>query len=69
MGEIITNILNLSESALNLLKKSNLVQEILYNNGKLIIDTDLHKLCEKTENFPLIGLWHESKHGYESKHE
>ena len=49
MGENNTDILNLSESALNSLKKSNLVQKILDLKGKLTIDADLHKLCEKTE--------------------
>ena len=49
MGESSTNILNLSESALNLLKKSDLIQKILDLKGKFIIDADLHKLCEKIE--------------------
>ena len=49
MGESSTNILNLSESALNLLKKSDLIQKILDVKGKFIIDADLHKLCEKIE--------------------
>ena len=50
MGESSTNILNLSESALNLLKKSYLVQKILDLKGKVVVDADLHKLCEKTES-------------------
>ena len=49
MGESSTNILNLSESALNLLKKSDLVQKILDIQGKVVVDADLHKLCEKIE--------------------
>ena len=42
-----TNILNLSESALNSLKKSDLVQKILDLKGKVIVDTDLHKLSDQ----------------------
>lgn len=49
MGENTANILNLSESALNLLNKSDLVQLILHLNGKVVIDAHLHKLCEKIE--------------------
>ena len=49
MGESSTNILNLSEFALNSLKKSYLIQKILDLKGKVVIDADLHKLCEKIE--------------------
>ena len=51
MGEGRANILNLSESALTLSKKSDLVQKILDLNleAKVVVDADLHKLCEKTE--------------------
>ena len=49
MGESSTNILNLSESALNSLKKSDLIQKILDLRGKVIINADMHKLCEKIE--------------------
>ena len=49
MGESNTNILNLSEFALNSLKKSDLIQKILDLKGKVVIDADLHKLCEKIE--------------------
>ena len=49
MGESSTNILNLSESALNSLKKSDLVQKILDLKGIVVVDTDLHKLFEKIE--------------------
>ena len=49
MGESCKNILNLSEFALNLLKKSDLVQKGLDHKGKVIVDADLHKLCKKTE--------------------
>ena len=44
MGDSITNILNLSESALNLLNKSDLIQKILDLKGRVVIDADLHKL-------------------------
>ena len=47
MGESSTNILNLSESALNSLKKLDLIQKILDLKGKVVIDADLHKLFEK----------------------
>ena len=49
MGESSTNILSLSESALNPLKKSDLVQKILDLKGIVVVDTDLHKLFEKIE--------------------
>ena len=49
MVESSTNILNLSESALNSLKKLDLIQKILDRKGKVVIDADLHKLCEKIE--------------------
>ena len=43
MGESSTNVLYLSESALNSLKKLDLVQKILDLKGKVIVNTDLHK--------------------------
>ena len=43
MGKSSTNILNLSESTL----KSDLVQKILNLKGKVIVDTDLHKLSNQ----------------------
>ena len=49
MGESSTNILNLSESALNLLKKSDLIQKISDLKGKVLTVADLHKLFEKNE--------------------
>ena len=49
MDESSANILNLSESALNSLKKSELVQKILNLKGKVVVDADLHKLCGKIE--------------------
>ena len=51
MGESSTNILNLSESALNSLKKSYLVRKILDLKGKIIVDTDLHKLSDQIHQF------------------
>ena len=60
MGESSTNILNLSESALNSLKKSDLMQNILDLKGKVIVDTDLHKLSDQihklTEAIDQISL-------------
>ena len=60
MGESSTNVLNLSESALNSLKKSDLVQKILDLKGKVIVDTDLHKLSDQihklTEAIEQISL-------------
>ena len=47
MGKSSTNVLNLSESALNSLKKSDLVQKILDMKGKVIVDTDLHKISDQ----------------------
>ena len=49
MGESSTNILNLWELALNSLKKSDLVQKILDLKGKVIVDTDLHKLSDQIQ--------------------
>ena len=60
MGKSSTNILNLSKSALNSLEKSDLVQKILNMKGKVIVDTDLHKLsdqiCKLTEDIDEISL-------------
>ena len=50
MGESSANALNLSESALNLLKKSELVQKILDLKGKVFVDADLHKLSDQNQN-------------------
>ena len=47
MGESSASVLNLSESALNSLKKTELVQKILDLKGKVIVDTDLHKLSNQ----------------------
>ena len=49
MGQSSTNILNLSESPLTSLKKSELVQKILDLKGKVVVVADLNKLCEKIE--------------------
>ena len=60
MGESSTNILNLSESALNSLKKSDLMQNILDLKGKVIVDSDLRKLSDQihklTEALDQISL-------------
>ena len=53
MGESSTNILNLSKSALNLLRKSDLIQKISDLKGKVLSVTDLHKLFEKSERLKL----------------
>ena len=45
MDESSTNILKLSESALNSLKKSDLVQKNLDLKGKLVVHANLNKLC------------------------
>ena len=47
MGESSTNILNLCKSALNSLKKSDLVQQMLDLKGKVIVNTDLHNLSHQ----------------------
>ena len=60
MGESSTNILNLSESALNSLKKSDVMQNLLDLKGKVIVDADLHKLSDQihklTEAIDQISL-------------
>ena len=47
MGETSTNFLNLSESPLNSLKKSELVQEILDLKGNVIANAELQKLSDQ----------------------
>ena len=49
MGESSTYILNLLESTLNSLKMLDLVQKILDLKGKVVVDADPNKLCEKIE--------------------
>ena len=60
MGESGTIILNLSELALNSLKKSDLLQKILDLTGKVVADTALHKLSDQiyslTEAIDQISL-------------
>ena len=60
MGESSTDILYLFESALSSLKKSDLVQKILDLKGKVIVDTDLHKVSDQihklTEAIDQISL-------------
>ena len=53
-GESSANILYLSESALNSLKKSDLKQKILDLNRKGVINVDLHKLFDQI--FKLTSL-------------
>ena len=45
MDESCTNILKLSEPALNSLKKSDLVQKNLDFIGKFVVHANLNKLC------------------------
>ena len=47
MGKSSTKILHFFESALNSLKKSDLVQKVLDLKRKVIVDTDLHKLSDQ----------------------
>ena len=47
MGESSAIVLNLSESALNSLKKTELVQKILDLKRKVIVDADIHKLSNQ----------------------
>ena len=47
MSESSADILNLSKSALNSLKKLDLVQKILDLKGKVIVNTDLYKLSNQ----------------------
>ena len=47
MGESSANVLNLSEWALNSLKKSELVQKILDLKVRVVVDADLHKLSDQ----------------------
>ena len=60
MGESGTIILNLSELALNSLKKSDLLKKVLDLTGKVAADTDLHKLSNQiyslTEAIDQISL-------------
>ena len=60
MDEISVNNLNLSESALNSLKKEYLNQKLLNLKGKVIIDADLHELSDQiyklTEAIDQISL-------------
>ena len=51
MGESSKNISNCSKSALNLWKKSDLVQKTLDLRVEIVVDGDLCKLCEKIETF------------------
>ena len=60
IDESSTNILNLSESVLNALTKSDLAQKILGLKENVIVHTDLHKLSDQihklTEAIDQISL-------------
>ena len=42
-----SNLFNLSDNAINALKKSDLVQQIINLRGKVIVDPDLRNLCDQ----------------------
>ena len=42
-----TNLFNLSESAINAIKKPQLVQKIIALKGKVIMDSDISNLCNQ----------------------
>ena len=44
------NLFNLSDSAINGLKKADLVQQIINLRGKVIVDSDLRNLCDQISN-------------------
>ena len=43
----LSNLFNLSDNAINALKKADLVQQIINLRGKIIVDTDLWNLCDQ----------------------
>ena len=45
-----SNLFNLSENAINALKKTDLVQQIINLRGKVIVDSDLRNLCDQISN-------------------
>ena len=47
---ISTNLFNLSDNAINALKKTDLVQQIINLRGKVIVDSDLRNLCDQISN-------------------
>ena len=42
-----TNLFTLSESAINAIKKAELVQKIITLKGKVIVDSDISNLCNQ----------------------
>ena len=44
------NLFNLSNNAINGLKKADLVQQIINLRGKVIVDSDLRNLCDQISN-------------------
>ena len=47
MTENNDNIFNLSDSAINAMKKNDLAQKIINLKGKVVVDTDIHNLCNE----------------------
>ena len=45
-----SNLFNLSDNAINALKKADLVQQIINLRGKVIVDSDLRNLCDQISN-------------------
>ena len=45
-----SNLFNLSDNAINALKKTDLVQQIINLRGKVIVDSDLRNLCDQISN-------------------
>ena len=48
----LSNLFNLSDNAINALKKADLVQQIINLRGKIIVDTDLWNLCDQISSLP-----------------
>ena len=45
-----SNLFNLSDNAISVLKKADLVQQIINLRGKVIVDSDLRNLCDQISN-------------------
>ena len=43
------NLFDLTENAINQLKKQELVKKILKLNGKVTVDADIYDLCDKSK--------------------
>ena len=48
-----TNLFTLSESAINAIKKPELVQKIIALKGKVIVDADIYNLCSLCHRLPV----------------